>query len=342
QAMCQFILQYVNDNDRWNSPKYLLGESYGTTRSAGMVNVLQSEDGMAFNGVVLVSVAIDLGAIFDQLGNDRAFPLFLPSYTAVAWYHHALPERPDKLEPLLDEARRFAAGPYAEALAKGDALTDAERDAAAQQVHRFTGLSADYVKKANLRVREGEFTQELMREHREIVGRLDARFLGVTPDPLAQDAEYDPQEAAISPAFTAAFMDYLHRELKFGRDKSYNVEAHELWQSWPFTHRLPGMRRGRPQPVVNTGVDLAQALIHNPGLRVMALNGYFDLATPFFGTEYMLSHLGLPHDLASHVELRYYQAGHMMYLHEPELARMKADVAGFITDTSRSGGEAHR
>jgi carboxypeptidase C (cathepsin A) len=341
KSVSEFILQYVNENDRWNSPKYLLGESYGTTRSAGVVNLLQTEHGMAFSGVVLVSVALDFSAIFDQAGNDRPFTLYLPTFTAVAWYHHVLPERPDKLGSLLEEAKRFAAGPYADALMKGDALTDVERDAIAEQLHRFTGLSVDYIKKANLRVREGEFTQELLREHREVVGRLDARFLGATPDPLAQDAEYDPQEAAISPAFTAAFLDYLHRELKFGRDKTYNVEAGELWMSWSFTHKLPGMRRGRPQPVVNTGVDLAQALIHNPGLRVMALNGYFDLATPFFGTEYMLSHLGLPHELSSHILMRYYEAGHMMYLHEPDLAKMKADVAAFIAETSRLGGAAH-
>ncbi|MGE5236239.1 MAG: S10 family peptidase [Acidobacteriota bacterium] len=340
-SVAQFIFQYVDDNDRWNSPKYLLGESYGTTRAAGLVNLLQSEKGMAFNGVVLVSVAVDLGAIFDQLGNDRAFVLYLPTFTAVAWYHHVLPERPDALEPLLQEARRFAAGPYAEALMRGDTLTDAERDAIAQQIHRFTGLAVDYIKKANLRVREGEFTQELLREHREIVGRLDARFLGVTPDPLAQDATYDPQEAAISPAFTAAFMDYLHRELKFGRDRAYRVEA-QVFQSWSFTHRVPGLRERWPQPVVNTGVDLAQALIRDPNLRVLALNGYFDLATPFFGTEYMLSHLGLPRDLAGHVEMRYYEAGHMMYLHEPDLAKMKADVASFIGATAHEGGEGRR
>jgi carboxypeptidase C (cathepsin A) len=339
KSMSQFIYQYVNDNDRWNSPKYLLGESYGTTRSAGMVNLLQSERGMAFNGVVLISVALDLHLIFDEFGDDLAFELYVPSFTAVAWYHHALPDRPDQLQPLLDQARRFAAGPYSAALMKGDALSDAEREAVAEQMHRFTGLSVAYLKKANLRVHEAEFTQELMNEHREIVGRLDARFLGATPDQLAQDAAYDPQEAAISPAFTAAFMDYLHRELKFGRDKSYEVEARDLFQNWPFTHRVPGMHSPFPQPIVNTGVDLAQALIKNPGLRVMALCGYFDLATPFFGTEYMLSHLGLPTDLAPHIELRYYDAGHMMYLHEPDLAKMKSDIAGFIAATSREGGE---
>ncbi len=340
-SVAQFIVQYVDDHDRWNSPKYLLGESYGTTRAAGLVNLLQSERGMAFNGVVLVSVALDLGSIFDQLGNDRAFVLFLPTFTAVAWYHHVLPDRPERLEPLLEQARTFAAGPYAAALMKGDALSDADRDAIAERIHRLTGLSADYVKKANLRVHESEFTQELMREHRETVGRLDARFLGATPDPLAQDAAYDPQEAAISPAFTAAFLDYLHRDLKFGRDQTYVVEA-QAFQAWPFTHRVPGVRQRFPQPMVNTGVDLGQALIHNPNLRVLALCGYFDLATPFFGTEYMLSHMGLPRDLDAHVELRYYDAGHMMYLHEPDLARMKADVAGFITSTSREGGTSGR
>jgi carboxypeptidase C (cathepsin A) len=327
----QFIFQYVTDNDRWNSPKFLLGESYGTTRSAGLVDHLQTTRGMAFNGVILVSLALDIQAIFDGIpGNEQPYPLYLPTFAAVAWYHRALPERPDQLEPFLDEVRRWAMGPYAAALLKGDALSESERESVAGTLHRYTGLSVDYLKKADLRVREGEFTQELLRNHRETVGRLDARFTGFTFDQLAQDAQYDPQSEAISSAFTGTFLDYYYRELKASKARTYVVHA-EVWKTWDWKHKVLGTRGERAQPVVNTGPDLARALGLNPNLRVLALNGYFDLATPFLATEYMLSHLRLSSRLASHIESRYYPAGHMMYLHEPSLVRMKADIAPFIT-----------
>ncbi|HXI04171.1 MAG TPA: hypothetical protein VNI57_13430 [Candidatus Saccharimonadales bacterium] len=328
----QFIKQYVSDHDRWNSPKYLLGESYGTTRSAGVVDYLQTREGMAFNGVVLVSVALDIEAIFDWQGNDRPYPLFLPTFAAVAYYHKVLPDQPAELGPFLDEVRAFAAGPYVQALMKGDKLSDSERDAVAETIHRYTGLSTDYIKKANLRVKEGEFTEELLREHRETVGRLDARFTGVTFDPLSQQAEYDPQSAAISSAYTAAFLDYLHHDLDFGHGKTYNVSA-RVFGNWKWQHQVPGARF--PLPMPNTGLDLAHAMGFNPALRVLVLNGYYDLATPFMATEYMMSHIGLTPEISSHIEMKYYQAGHMMYVHEPSLKKMKEDVGAFIDATDR-------
>jgi len=334
QSVGRFIKQYVSANGRWNSPKYLLGESYGTTRSAGIVDVLQTQEGMSFNGVILVSVALDLGAIFAWPGNERPYPLFLPTYAAVAWYHHALPDPPEKLEPWLDEVRAYALGPYTAALMKGNALREAERKAVAEKLHDYTGLSTDYILKANLRVNEGKFTQELLREHGETVGRLDARFTGVDFDPLAEEAQYDPQSAAISAAFTAAFLDYYHRELGFGKGKTYKVSG-GVFGKWKWEHKVRGS--GFPSPFPNTGLDLAHALGYNPNLRVLVLNGYFDLATPFLATEYMMSHLNLSENLRSHIEQKYYQAGHMMYLHEPDLEKMKADVAGFIERTDRLG-----
>ena len=332
QSVSGFIKQYVSDNGRWNSPKYLLGESYGTTRSAGVVDYLQSREGMAFNGVILVSVALDLEAIFSWPGNDRPYPLFMPTYAAVAWYHDVLPDRPAELGPFLDEVRAYALGPYNDALMQGDDLSESERSAVAQKLHEYTGLSADYIEKANLRVAESEFTHQLLEEHGETVGRLDARFTGPTFDRLAKDAEYDPQSAAVSSAFTAAFLHYLHQELNFGQEKTYNVSA-RVFGSWKWEHRVPGANF--PAPFPNTGLDLAHAMRYNPNLRVLVLNGYYDLATPFLATEYMMSHLGLTDELQANIQQVYYEAGHMMYLHPPSLEKMKADVAGFIGQTNR-------
>jgi len=332
-SIARFITQYVTDNGRWNSPKYLLGESYGTTRSAAIAERLASRDGMALNGVVLVSLALDLGVIFDQVpGDERAFPLFLPTYAAVAWYHNALPNRPAELAPFLDEVRAFALGEYAHALLLGNDLPGAERKAVIEKMHAYTGLSADYLEKANLRVRQAQFCQELLREHRETVGRLDARFLGATLDPLGEYARDDPQSDAISPAYTAAFLDYLHRDLAFGAGKSYVVEA-EVWRTWDFKHKVPGSEM--PQPIVNTGVDLSRALATSPTLRVLVLQGTFDLATPFLATEYVISHLNLEPEQRGRVEVKYYPAGHMMYVNEPSLKAFKADVAAFIDATAR-------
>jgi carboxypeptidase C (cathepsin A) len=333
ESVSRFIKQYATDNDRWNSPKYLLGESYGTTRSAGVVDYLQTKENMSFNGVILVSVALDLEAIFNHPENERPYPLFLPTYAAVAWYHKGLPSIPRALEPFLQEVRAYAMGDYAKALMQGSALSDAERAAVAQKLHEYTGLSVDYVLKADLRVSEGEFTQELLREHHTTVGRLDARFTGPTLDLLAKEADYDPQSAAISSAFTAAFLDYYHRDLKFPRDKAYVVSA-RVYESWDFKHKTPGARRPIPGPT-NTGPDLAHALTYNPNLRVLVLNGYYDLATPFLATEYMMSHLGLEKPLQAHIEMRYYEAGHMMYVEERCLAQFKTDVAAFIDRTMR-------
>jgi len=245
-----------------------------------------------------------------------------------------LPSPPPDLPAFLQEVRAWSLGPYTAALMKGDALADNERDAIATKLHQYTGLSVDYIKKADLRVSEGEYTQELLREHRETIGRLDSRFTGVTFDPLAQNAEYDPQSAAISSAYTSAFLDYYHRELNVPRDRSYVVSA-RAFETWDWKHRVPG--QPQPLPIVNTGPDLSHALSFNPSLRVLVLNGIYDLATPFLATEYMMSHLGVAPALRPHVIMKYYDAGHMMYLHEPSLVRMKADVAAFIDATDRVG-----
>ncbi|HET7757569.1 MAG TPA: hypothetical protein VFK87_09965 [Steroidobacteraceae bacterium] len=331
-SVSRFIAQYVSDNDRWSSPKYLLGESYGTTRGAAIVNYLRARRSLEFNGLILVSVATDIEAIFAELpGNDRPYSVYLPGYAAVAWYQHALPHQPPALEPFLAEVRAYAMGPYTSALLKGDALGAAERDAVAAQLHEYTGLPVQYLKDANLRVSEIAFAHELLRDKRETVGRLDGRFVGPTQDPLAKEADYDPQSAAIGAAFTAAFLDYYHSELKFGQGVTYYTTNYGIGEKWKWTHKTDGGE----QPLVNSDVDLAQALVQDVNLKVLVLCGYYDLATPFSATEYVMSHLGVPPAASERIKLKYYEAGHMMYVHPPSAAKMKRDLDAFIDSTDR-------
>jgi carboxypeptidase C (cathepsin A) len=331
-SVSRFIRQYVSDNGRWNSPKYLLGESYGTTRAGGIVDQLQGK-GMSFNGVVLVSVAMDLSALFAYPGNDRPYPLILPGYAAVSAYHKLLPAPPKDLEAFLTEVRQYAAGEYASALLAGDALPPARRAAVVKKLHEYTGLSEDYIDKANLRVAEGLYSQEILRQKGVTVGRLDARFLGPTLDVLSKEADYDPQAAAISAAYTAAFLAYYNDELKFGQGKTYNVTNYEIARTWDFKHKIAGAEF--PQPMVDTVPDLAHAMTVNPNLRVLAQNGTYDLATPFFATEAQMNALHLAPGLREHVEMKYYPAGHMMYVYEPALKAFKTDIADFIERTSK-------
>lgn len=331
-SISRFIAQYVSDNDRWTSPKYLLGESYGTTRAAAIVNYLRDKRSLDFNGLILVSVATDIEAIFAELpGNDRPYSVYLPGYAAVAWYHHALPQQPPALEPFLAEVRAYALGPYTAALIKGDALSDAERDAVAAQLHAYTGLSVEYLKYANLRVSENEFTHELLKSERKTVGRLDGRFVGPTQDQLAKEADYDPQSAAIGAAFSAAFLDYYHGTLKFGQGVTYHTTNFGIGDKWKWTHKTDAGE----QPIVNSDVDLAQALVQDVNLKVLVLCGLYDLATPFSATEYVMSHLGVPPAASARIKLEYYEAGHMMYVNPPSLTKMKRDLDEFIDSTDR-------
>jgi carboxypeptidase C (cathepsin A) len=328
----RFIAQYVTDQQRWRSPKFLLGESYGTTRAAGVVDALQQRWSMAFNGVILVSVATDLESIFAVPGNDRPYPMFLPSFAAAAWYHHQSPGAPD-LKSLVDEARAFAVGPYLAALMKGDALTEQERDQLAARLHELTGLSPQYLKAARFRVSESMFAHELLASKELTVGRLDARFTGPSVDPLAKEMHYDPMLTAIAPAFVAAFLDYYYRELNAAHERTFKPANFEIGRHWKWEHKAPV--GDFPQPFANTTPDLGHAMTLNPALRTLILNGYFDLATPVLATEYMVAHLNLPASLRDHVQMKYYEAGHMMYLHPASLHQMKSDLAAFIDANSR-------
>lgn len=333
ESLAQFIRTYVNRNDRWNSPKFLIGESYGTFRSAALANYLQSREGMYFNGIDLISSVLDLGTLSFHPGEDMPYVFYLPSYAATAAYHKILKNRPEDLSAFLEQARRFASTEYADALMKGAKLGAAEKSAMAKKLAAFTGLSEDYLLKANLRVTLGQFREELQRAGGLTTGRLDARFTGPSDDLLAENATYDPQSAAVSGAFTAAFNHYVRDELKFGGDRHYLLGNREAGRNWNWKHgevRGAGFS-GSP----NVMADLVQAMIVNTHLQIQVENGLYDLATPFFATEYTMDHLGLPAMLQGHVHMDYYDAGHMMYLHEESLPRLKRNIARFIESASK-------
>jgi len=333
-SLAQVIRLYVSRNNRWVSPKYLLGESYGTFRSAALGNYLQQHDGMQLNGIVLISNVLDLTTLTFGPGDDRCYVFYLPSYAASAWYHKLIKNAPADVFTFIDEARKFAAGDYASALMKGSALSDAEKAEMAGKLSAFTGLSEDYLIKANLRVNLGQFREELKRASGETTGRLDARFTGPTFDLLGEFAEYDPQSTAITGAYTAAVNNYIREDLKYKTDRNYNLLGGEPGRNWNW-RRLPGPgRRGFFPGGPNVMEDLAEAILANTHLRVEVENGIYDLATPFFATEYTMEHLGLPASLEGHIHENYYDAGHMMYVHEASLAKLKENVGKFIDDTS--------
>lgn len=326
QAFAQFIVTYLSRNDRWNSPKFLIGESYGTFRSAALGNLLQSRYTVHLNGICLISSVLDLSTITFAPGNDRPYIYYLPSYAAVAWYHKVLKNRPGDLAAFIEEARQYAQGDYASALFKGAKLSPADKAAVAKKLAYFTGLGEDYLIRANLRVTLGQFNVELMRNRGLTAGRIDARFSGYTFDLLAENAQGDPEGPAVGGAYTALVNMYNHDELKFGQDKQYrNTSEGGVW-NWT---RQSGGRGGFPS-APNTQADLAQAMITNPKLLVQVENGYYDMATPFFESEFTMAHLGLPADLQKNIKFNYYNAGHMMYLQDEDRVTLHANVAAFI------------
>jgi carboxypeptidase C (cathepsin A) len=326
QAFGQFINTYVNRNDRWNSPKFLIGESYGTFRSAALGNYLQDHYTMHLNGIVLISSVLDLSTLTFGAGDDRCYIFYLPSYAAVAWYHKVLKNRPADMTAFIEEARQYAQGEYASALAKGSRLSSDEKAAVAKKLSSFTGLNEDYLMKADLRVNLAQFNVELQRSRGLTTGRIDARFSGYTPDLLSEYAEDDPEGPAVGGAFTAMLNAYTHDDLNFGKDKTYHNFSDGA-REWNWKRA----ERGRFFPgAPNVERDLAGAMINNPHLLVQVENGYFDMATPFFATEFTMEHLGLPKELQSHITEDYYDSGHMMYLHEESRVHLHNNIASFI------------
>lgn len=328
EAFAQFIVTYLSRNDRWNSPKFLIGESYGTFRSAALGNYLQNHDTVHLNGIVLISSVLDLSTITFPTGDDRSYIYYLPSCAAVAWYHKVLKDRPADLPAFLEEARKYAQGDYAAALFKGNALSASEKAAVAQKLSYFTGLSEDYLIKADLRVKLGQFMAELQRSRGLTTGRIDARFTGYTYDLLEENAQGDPEGPAVGGAFTAMINQYNHDELKFGKDLVYHNTSGG-GGGWNWTRRGGGPRGFFPSGP-NVEGDLARAMITNPKLLVQVENGYYDMATPFFATEFTMEHLGLPADLQKNVTLDYYTAGHMMYLHDQDRVNLHNHIASLI------------
>ncbi|MCK4832749.1 MAG: hypothetical protein KAS81_08265, partial [Anaerolineales bacterium] len=322
ESVGDFIRLYTSRFQRWSSPKYLIGESYGTTRAAGLAGYLQERHGMYLNGIMLVSSILNFQSARFDPGNDLPYILFLPTYTATAWYHKRLPADLQKnLPQTLARAEAFAEGEYTLALMKGSALPEEERKEIGQKLARLTGLSSEYIEQTNLRIRDDRFVKELLRDQRRTVGRLDTRFVGVDLDAAGEQTEFDPSYAAIQGPYTAALNDYVRTELGFESDLPYEILT-ELWRSWKYGEHQ--------NQYVNVAETLRGAMTANPYLQVFVANGYFDLATPYFATRYTFNHLGLDAGLEKNISMAYYPAGHMMYIHQPSLVQLKADLARFV------------
>ncbi|MFZ0498386.1 MAG: hypothetical protein WAU49_16825 [Steroidobacteraceae bacterium] len=334
-AFSEFIMQFLSKYGRWNSPKYLFGESYGTPRSANLINVLETEDDTDFNGVILLSQILSYDESTGQAhydpGVDLPYELALPTYAATAWYHHKLPNSGQPLEPFLKEVEQFALTDYAHALSAGSTLSPDQRDTIAAKLHDYTGLPVSYIEKADLRIDGGEFEQNLLGAADMTTGRLDTRFSGPSLDPLSERAGYDPQSASIGSAYVAAFNNYVRKDLHYGMKMRYRPSL-RLFRMWDSRHQPPGTSAPVPQGL-NVMPDLANAMKYDPDLKVMLNGGYFDLATPFFEGMYEMAHLPMPRSLQANIEYHYYESGHMVYAHTPALKELHDNVAAFIANT---------
>jgi carboxypeptidase C (cathepsin A) len=322
ESVSELIRLYTSRFGRWASPKFLAGESYGTTRAAALSRYLQEQHGMYLNGIVLLSTILNFETARFEIGNDLPYPLFLPTYTATAWYHKRLP--PDlqgDLKTALAEAERFATGEYTLALMKGNRLSPEERKDIAAKLARLTGLSQRYLEEANLRPVIYAFDKELLRDRRQTVGRLDSRFVGTDREAAGERPEFDPSNAAIRGPFTAMVNAYVKDALGWTSDLPYEV----------LTDRVaPWSYREWSNQYLNVAEDLRRAMSVNPALKVFVANGYYDLATPYFATRYTFDHLGFEPTYSERVTMRYYEAGHMMYIRHAELKKLKADIAAFL------------
>ena len=339
-AFSRFVVEFLSKYGRYNSPKYLFGESYGTPRSAVLINQLETGDDLDFNGVILLSQILNFDLSVDgpelNPGTDEAYVVALPTYAASAWYHNRLPgTRPAELEPFLKEVEQFANGDYATALQAGSTLDPARKAQVAAQISRYIGLPTAYILKADLRVTGGMFEQNLLGDEGLSTGRLDTRFSGPAIDPLSKEVDYDPQSAAISSAYVSSFNDYVRKQLNFGEGRSYKPEI-DVFKYWGTPHQPPGAPFPIPG-VDNVMPDLSFAMKYDPNLKVMVNGGYYDLATPFYEGWYEMHHLQIPQTLESNIEYHYYQSGHMVYAHEAALKELHDNVAAFIHKTDNLG-----
>ncbi|MGH8319632.1 MAG: S10 family peptidase [Steroidobacteraceae bacterium] len=339
-AFAAFITQFLSKYNRWNSPKYLAGESYGTIRSAVVINDLEAHRGVDFNGVILMSDIMNWNLFLDSAslnpGVDLPYALALPSYAATAWYHHKLPGNPPNFDALISDVERFAMGDYLRALEAGNDLSEADRAAIAQKLHEYTGLPVAYILKGNLRIDGGEFRHTLLGDEDMSIGRLDTRYSGPQGDPLGQRAGVlnDPTFTSLDSALISELNTYMHEVLHYGEGETYKPS---IEVGWNFRHREPGEFFARPWMGTNVMPDLANAMRRNPDLKVMLNSGYFDVACPFYEQTYEMKHLPIPAQLQSNIEYHYYRSGHMIYAREKSLVRLHANVAAFIRRTSREG-----
>ncbi len=327
ESVGEVIRLWTSRNGRWMSPKFLAGESYGTLRAAGLAAFLQSRHGMYLNGLVLVSSTLDLASIFFAEGNDQPYALYLPTYAAIAHYHGKNPGR--SLTDIVSEAEAYASGEYPRLLARAARMTAAERRAGVAKLARLTGLSRTYVERVNLRIEHQRYFTELLRDQGRTVGRLDGRFSAWEPDGGREHGSFDPSYAHILGPYTAALNQYVRADLGYENDLPYEILSGTVHKDWSYKEF-----EGRAVSVVE---QLGETMRANPHLRVHIACGYYDGATPHFAAEHVMAHLPIPTELRGNVEFAYYEAGHMMYVHEPSRIRQSADLADFLR---RSAGRA--
>jgi carboxypeptidase C (cathepsin A) len=331
-AFAQFITRYITENNRWNSPKFLFGESYGTTRSAVLANILETDDSVSLNGVILLSAILnyDINLDFPEVnpGVNLSYALGLPSYAATAYYHHKLPQQPQDLKTFLGQVEQFATGDYLAALNKGDQLDAATRQQIAEKLHQYTGLPTAYILKANLRVSGGEFAHELLGDTDSITGRLDSRYSGPSMDPMAESASFDPLDSSIDAPTVAMFNQYVRNTLDFGKDMTYKPEIN-VFPMWDFKHQPPGAPFALPF-TPNVMPDLASAMKYDPNLKVLLMGGYFDLGTAFYSAEYNMHQLPMQARLQKNISYEFFPSGHMVYLNPEAHKALHAAAAKFI------------
>lgn len=322
QSVGEFIRLYITRTKRWASPKFLIGESYGTTRASGLAGHLEERYGLYLNGIMLVSVVLDFQTISFAAGNELPHILFLPTMTAAAWYHKKLGgDLQADLEAALRESESFASGDYSRALLKGAQLTPEETQQTAQRLARLTGLSEDFVKRSHLRVNVFQFFKELLRAEGKTIGRFDSRLTGVDRDGVGDTPDYDPSYTGVLGPFTSTFNDYVRRDLKFESDLPYEILTGKVhpWNYGDYRNRY-----------LNIAENLRAAMAHNPYLKVFVANGVYDLATPYFATRYTFDHFGFSPEIRKNVTMKDYEGGHMMYTVKASLARLKSDLSQFI------------
>lgn len=329
RSISLFITQYLINEGRMNSPKFLLGESYGTFRNAVVMNELLGQ-GVAMNGIIMVSAVFDLRTLMFPPDDDMPYVAHFPTYAATAYYHEKVAGNWASMAEFVAEIRDFTENRYVPALFKGDQISDEDKAELAEDLAKYTGISADYWLKADLKVTASEFFAEFMRDERKTVGRLDSRYTGYSIDGIAQNGAYDPQSAAISPAYIQGFLDYFHGELGVNKNLMYTVTAgRRAGFNWDWSHR-GNDGWGGAMAAINVGPDMAQALTYDPNMKVLILNGYLDAATVFYGVEHSINHLGLPKDIKDNIIMKYYEAGHMMYTDQKSLEKFKKDVSEFV------------